>query len=154
MNANPGDIMREHLEKLLASIVLPETGTVALDRGQLQKLVGDGVDFDQLGFLEALAALQVEGIIRVHGAPWVRIEVIDRRRVGPQRLIRNFCARHYGQVSPLIDRKFTQAILHRHGAAHDLDSAAVQAELKRLADEGLIKIVGREDAYIKMLGAE
>jgi hypothetical protein len=146
--------LSDNIERLLVSVIPPMTVPTKITRAQLVQVLGPDVSLDDEDLLKGLVSLAGEGVVRPVGRPLEALEVLDRRKFGPQRLIRGFCARHYGQVSPLIDRKFTQAILRRHGADHSLESESVQKELEQLVDEGLIKILGREDAYLKMLGAQ
>jgi hypothetical protein len=118
-----------------------------------QHLVHD-LNIDDATFASAVAELQSKRILHVQqdGSPFLAIT--DEKSTGVQRLMRKFCKRYYGEVSPLIDRKTIQAVLKRHGADFDIDAPEVRSELLALEEEGLIRIVDRDDAFLKLLGAE
>jgi hypothetical protein len=141
--------MQEHLEEVLSKLISsPSAESRPLASLQLSLQPSDE-SFSQLA-----KELKLQKLAEISDEPPHLIRVLDPKQVGPQRLIRRFCARQYGRSSPLIDRKMTQAILNRNGANHDLENPLVQQQLQSLADEGLIRILGREEAYIKILGAE
>ena len=71
-----------------------------------------------------------------------------------ENIIRSFCSRHYGEVSPLVSKKYTAALMRRHQQDLDMAAPEVQDALRQLEAEGLIRVLGRDDAYFKMLGAE
>jgi hypothetical protein len=74
--------------------------------------------------------------------------------VGAMDLVRNFCRKNFGNVSPLVDRDMASAILKRHGANYSLDCPDVRADLEALAQEGYLRVLDNDRAFFKMLGAD
>ena len=110
------------------------------------------VEDDEL--TNVLTMAQEKRIISIQNdaAPFVKIT--NEKATGVQRLMRKFCKRYYGEISPLIDKKTIQAVLKRHGANFDLSDQEVISELKALEVEGLIRLMNKEEAFLKLLGAE
>lgn len=117
------------------------------------RLISD-VAIDDEEFKKLLLTAQEKKIIKVKLAPAVSIKITDKKETGVQRLMRKFCKRYYGEVSPLIDRKTIQAVLRRYGADFDLDNPEVIAELRVLEDEGLIRLIEKDHGFLKLLGSE
>jgi hypothetical protein len=117
------------------------------------RLISD-VEIDDEEFTKLLLTAQEKKIIKVELAPAVSIKITDKKETGVQRLMRKFCKRYYGEVSPLIDRKTIQAVLRRYGADFDLDNPEVIAELRVLEDEGLIRLIQKDHGFLKLLGSE
>lgn len=130
---------------------------VPTDAGSLNALktaLLHDLNIDDETFAAVLSTAQSEKIIAVHQDKKPILTIKDEKSTGVQRLIRKFCKRYYGEVSPLIERKTIQAVLKRHGANFDLDAPEVRAELQVLEDEGLIRVIDRGDSFLKLLGAE
>ncbi len=124
------------------------------DLGSLKARLISDVAVNDEEFTQMLLTAQEKKIIQVQLAPAVSIKITDKKETGVQRLMRKFCKRYYGEVSPLIDRKTIQAVLRRYGADFDLDHPDVIAELKVLEDEGLIRLILKDHGFLKLLGPE
>ena len=139
-------------EELLARIPTDRAKHGPLGRDELQTFLTDELPLDAPETATLLKDLESAGIVRLQAEPGKFLEIRDPNTVGAARLIRNFCARYYGEVSPLVEKKMLQAVIKRHGARHDLDAPGVQATLKDLESAGLIRLMGSDHSYIKMLG--
>ena len=123
-----------------------------ISKSEVGQLLSPDYTLDNPQTLNALKILEDQGLVKMGGNEELFLKITDPKSVGASRLIMNFCARHYGDVSPLVDRKMLQAVLRRHGAGFEIDSQEVQNCLKELETDGLIRIMGKENSYIKMLG--
>jgi len=113
--------MQEHLEEVLSKLIASPTTTVqSLADLQLSLRPEDA------SFGELINELKSQKIAEISDRHPHLVRIIDPKQVGPQRLIRRFCARQYGRSSPLIDRKMTQAILNRNGAHENLPRCRIQ----------------------------
>ena len=139
-------------EELLARIPTDRAKGGPLGRDELQNFLTDELPLDSPETSTILKELESAGIVRIQSEPGKFLEVRDPNSVGAARLIRSFCTRYYGEVSPLVEKKMLQAVIKRHGARHDLDAPGVQATLKDLEADGLIRLMGSDHSYIKMLG--
>lgn len=148
--------METHVKKFADQFLARISGSRAkrgpLTRAEVSHLLSPDYSLETADTHSALRDLEKSGLLKVGSSDSDFLKISDLQAVGAMRLIRAFCARYYGEVSPCVDRKMIQAVLNRHGANYDLDSEEVQGCLKELESQGLIRLVGKDHFYLKMLG--
>lgn len=151
MEQNTADQMSE---TILCRVTKSRLNASISDLESLKSQLMADLQINDLDLAKILSNAQSKRIIKIQNDADPFVSITDESATGVQRLIRKFCKRYYGEVSPLIDRKTIQAVLNRHGADFSLDDQAVQSDLRVLEKEGLIRLIGKDECYLKLLGAE
>lgn len=141
-------------ETILCRVTKGRLNSCISDLGSLKSQLMADLPINDQDLAKILSNAQSKRIIKIQNDADPFVSITDETATGVQRLIRKFCKRYYGEVSPLIDRKTIQAVLNRHGADFSLDDQAVVADLRLLEKDGLIRMIGKDEGYLKLLGAE